>query len=104
MLENFDQLLSTSVPLLLGFVIVVGYNLLVTRAFGLEYKEAIISGSSSHLKIAFVTAVAMFGVGSYAVLGTMMGLFWEVPILSGLVFLGKTLQKRRFWNRQGLSG
>jgi len=105
LLENFDQLLLVSVPLLLGFVIVVGYNLLVTRAFGLEYKEAIttvIIGSSSHFEIAIATAVAMFGVGSYAALGTTMGLFWEVPIMLGLVFLGKTLQKRRFWNSQGL--
>jgi len=107
LLENFDQLLSVSVPLLLGFVIVVGYNLLVTRAFGLEYKEAIttvIIGSSSHFEIAIATAVAMFGVGSYAALGTTMGLFWEVPIMLGLVLLGKTLQKRGFWNSQGLSG
>jgi len=105
LLENFDQLLLVSVPLLLGFVIVVGYNLLVTRAFGMEYKEAIITviiGSSSHFEIAIATAVAMFGVGSYAALGTTMGLFWEVPIMLGLVFLGKALQKRNFWNGQDL--
>jgi len=107
LLENFDQLLLVSAPLLIGFVIVVGYNLLVTRAFGLEYKEAIttvIIGSSSHFEIAIATAVTMFGVGSYAALGTTMGLFWEVPIMLGMVFLGKTLQKSGFWNSQGLSG
>ena len=107
LLEHFDQMLLVSIPLLLGFVIVVGYNLLVTRAFGLEYKEAIttvIIGSSSHFEIAIATAVAMFGVGSYAALGTTMGLFWEVPIMLGLVFLGKALQKRGFWNSQDLSG
>jgi len=107
LLENFDKLLLVSVPLLLGFVIVVGYNLLITRVFGLEYREAIttvIIGSSSHFEIAIATAVAMFGVGSYAALGTTMGLFWEVPIMLGLVFLGKALQKRSFWNGQDLSG
>ena len=107
LLEHFDQMLLVSAPLLLGFAIVVGYNLLVTRAFGLEYKEAIttvIIGSSSHFEIAIATAVAMFGVGSFAALGTTMGLFWEVPIMLGLVFLGKTLQKRGFWNSQDLSG
>jgi ACR3 family arsenite transporter len=107
LLEHFDQLLLVSVPLLLGFVIVVGFNLLVTRAFGLEYKEAIttvIIGSSSHFEIAIATAVAMFGVGSFAALGTTMGLFWEVPIMLGLVFLGKALQKRGFWNSRDLSG
>ncbi len=101
MLEHFDQLLLVSVPLLLGFIIVVGYNILITRAFGLEYREAIttvIIGSSSHFEIAIATAVAMYGVGSYAALGTTVGLFWEVPIMLGLVSLGKVLRKRNFWN------
>jgi ACR3 family arsenite transporter len=104
LLENFDMLLLVSAPLLLGFVIVVGYNLIVTRAFGLAYREAItttIIGSSSHFEIAIATAVAMYGVGSMAALGTTMGLFWEVPIMLGLVYLGKALGKRGFWKAAG---
>ena len=100
LLTNFDALLLVSVPLLLGFVIVVGLNLVVTRWSGLEYREAIttvIIGSSSHFEIAIATAVALYGVGSYAALGTTMGLFWEVPIMLGLVYLGKVLHKRGFW-------
>lgn len=100
LLNNFDALLLVSVPLLLGFVIVVGCNLVVTRWSGLEYREAIttvIIGSSSHFEIAIATAVALYGVGSYAALGTTMGLFWEVPVMLGLVYLGKALQKRGFW-------
>ena len=100
LLNNFDALLLISVPLLLGFVIVVGYNLLITRVFKLAYREAIITviiGSSSHFEIAIATAVAIYGVGSYAALGTTMGLFWEVPIMLGLVFLGKALGKQGFW-------
>ena len=101
LLKNFDALLLVSVPLLLGFVIVVGYNLVVTRAFKLAYREAIITviiGSSSHFEIAIATAVAMYGVGSFAALGTTMGLFWEVPIMLGLVYLGRALGKRGFWS------
>jgi len=100
LIDHFDALLLVSVPLLLGFVIVVGYNLLVTRTLKLAYREAIttvIIGSSSHFEIAIATAVAMYGVGSFAALGTTMGLFWEVPIMLGLVFLGKALRKRNFW-------
>jgi ACR3 family arsenite transporter len=100
LLDQFDALLLVSVPLLIGFVIVVGYNLIVTRAFKLAYREAIttvIIGSSSHFEIAIATAVAMYGVGSYAALGTTMGLFWEVPIMLGLVYLGKTLGRKGFW-------
>lgn len=104
LLRNFDQLLLVSVPLLLGFVIVVGVNLLVTRRAGLAYREAIttvIIGSSSHFEIAIATAVALYGVGSYAALGTTMGLFWEVPIMLGLVYLGKALDRRGFWGASG---
>jgi ACR3 family arsenite transporter len=100
LINHFDALLLVSVPLLLGFVIVVGYNLTVTRAFKLGYREAIttvIIGSSSHFEIAIATAVAMYGVGSMAALGTTMGLFWEVPIMLGLVYLGKALGRKGFW-------
>ena len=105
LIDHFDQLLLVSIPLLLGFVIVVGFNLFITRAFGLAYREAIttvIIGSSSHFEIAIATAVAMYGVGSYAALGTTMGLFWEVPIMLGLVYLGKALEKRGFWSGKSL--
>jgi ACR3 family arsenite transporter len=100
LLDHFDALLLVSAPLLLGFVIVVGYNLIVTRAFNLAYREAIttvIIGSSSHFEIAIATAVAMYGVGSMAALGTTMGLFWEVPVMLSLVYLGKVLGKKGFW-------
>lgn len=100
LLHNFDALLLISVPLILGFVIVVGYNLIITRVFKLAYREAIITtiiGSSSHFEIAIATAVAIYGVGSYAALGTTMGLFWEVPIMLGLVLLGKVLNKKNYW-------
>jgi ACR3 family arsenite transporter len=102
LIDHFDQLLLVSVPLLLGFAIVVGFNLVATRVLGLAYREAIttvIIGSSSHFEIAIATAVAMYGVGSFAALGTTMGLFWEVPIMLSLVYLGKVLARRGFWRR-----
>ncbi|HDJ21727.1 MAG TPA: hypothetical protein ENF19_00810 [Candidatus Bathyarchaeota archaeon] len=83
-----------------GFVVVVGYNLLVTRLAGLAYREAIISviiGSSSHFEIAIATAVSLYGVGSQAALGTTMGLFWEVPVMLSLVYLGRWLRDKGFW-------
>ena len=103
LLGNFDLLGLVSIPLLLGFVIVVGINLLLTKLFGLRYKEGIITvliGSSSHFEIAIAAAVSMYGVGSLAALGTTMGLFWEVPIMLGLVQLGKYLRKKNFWTKE----
>lgn len=103
LLKNINLLGLVSIPLLLSFVIIVTYNIIVTRLFKLKYKEAIITvliGSSSHFEIAIAAAVAMYGVGSLAALGTTMGLFWEVPIMLGLVQLGKLLNRKNFWTYQ----
>jgi ACR3 family arsenite transporter len=75
-------------------------NLIATRFAGFRYKEAIISviiGSSSHFEIAIATAISLYGLGSQAALGTTMGLFWEVPIMLSLVYIGKKLNNKGFW-------
>ena len=100
LINNPDLLLLVSIPLLVGFVIVVGYNVFITKIFKLKYKEAVITviiGSSSHFEIAIATAVAMYGIGSVAALGTTMGLFWEVPVMLSIVYLGRYLRKIGFW-------
>ena len=100
LIQNPGEMVLVSIPLILGFVIVVGVNLVVTRVIGLAYPEAIISviiGSSSHFEIAIATAISLYGLGSQAALGTTMGLFWEVPIMLVLVYLGKRLHERGFW-------
>jgi ACR3 family arsenite transporter len=103
LLQHPDLMVLISVPLLLGFFIVVGFNLLITRFSGLQYKEAIITvliGSSSHFEIAIATAVSLYGLGSQAALGTTMGLFWEVPVMLGLVYVSKKLRDRGFWRTE----
>ena len=100
LINNPSLLLLVSVPLLLGFVIVLGYNILLTKIFKLKYRQAIITviiGSSSHFEIAIATAVALYGIGSIAALGTTMGLFWEVPVMLSMVYLGRYLGKIGFW-------
>ncbi len=100
LLNNPDLMVKMSIPLLVGFVVFVGYNLVVTRLVGLAYPEAITSviiGSSSHFEIAIATAISLYGLGSQAALGTTMGLFWEVPIMLGLVYFGKWLGSKGFW-------
>jgi ACR3 family arsenite transporter len=100
LINNPDLLLLVSIPLLLGFVIVVGYNIFITKILKLKYREAVITiiiGSSSHFEIAIATAIAMYGIGSIAALGTTMGLFWEVPVMLSIVYLGKVLRKKGFW-------
>jgi len=103
LLQHPDLMVLISVPLLLGFFIVVGVNLLVTRFAGLHYREGIITvliGSSSHFEIAIATAVSLYGLGSQAALGTTMGLFWEVPVMLGLVYVSKKLRDRGFWRTE----
>ena len=102
LIQHPEEMLLVSIPLIVGFAIVVGINLFVTRLTGLRYKEGIITviiGSSSHFEIAIATAISLYGLGSQAALGTTMGLFWEVPIMLGLVYLGKQLNKRGFWEK-----
>jgi ACR3 family arsenite transporter len=103
LIQRPDLLLLVSIPLLIGFVIVVGYNILITKLFKLKYKEAIITviiGSSSHFEIAIATAIAIYTTGSIAALGTTMGLFWEVPVMLSIVYLGRYLRKRGFWKSE----
>jgi ACR3 family arsenite transporter len=103
LLNHPDLMIKISIPLILGFIIVVGYNLLVTKIMGLAYREAIITviiGSSSHFEIAIASAISLYGLGSQAALGTTMGLFWEVPIMLALVSLGKWLNSRGYWKTQ----
>ncbi|MFX0042675.1 MAG: arsenic resistance protein [Candidatus Hodarchaeota archaeon] len=100
LINNPDYLLLVSFPLLVGFVIVVGYNVIITKLFKLKYREAVITviiGSSSHFEIAIATAIAIYGIGSIAALGTTMGLFWEVPVMLSIVYLGRYLRKKGFW-------
>ncbi len=100
LINNPQEMLLVSVPLLIGFALVVGFNILMTRLFKLRYKEAVITvliGSSSHFEIAIATAIGLYGLGSQAALGTTMGLFWEVPIMLGLVYLSKYFHRIGFW-------
>ncbi len=100
MIANPILLWRVSVPLLLSFAIVVSINLMLTKLLKMTYKTAIIVvliGSSSHFEIAIATAITLYGVGSLAALGTTMGLFWEVPVMLSLVYLGKYLGKKGFW-------
>ncbi len=102
LIQHPEEMILVSIPLLLGFFIIVGLNLLVTRFAGLKYREAIITviiGSSSHFEIAIATAISIYGLGSQAALGTTMGLFWEVPVMLSLVYIGKKLGKRGFWKK-----
>ncbi len=105
LITNPDLMLIISIPLLVGFAIVVGYNVLITKIAKLEYREAIITviiGSSSHFEIAIATAIALYGVGSIAALGTTMGLFWEIPVMLSIVYLGRYLAKKKFWNPRSI--
>ena len=100
LIGNPFLLLLVSIPLLVGFAIVVGYNLLITKLVKLKYRQAIITviiGSSSHFEIAIAVAITMHGVGSIAALGTTMGLFWEVPVMVSLVYLARYLGRRGYW-------
>jgi len=100
LIGNPYLLVRVSIPLLLSFAIVVTINLMITKLLKFKYREGIIVtiiGSSSHFEIAIATAITLSGIGSDMALGTTMGLFWEVPVMLSLVYIGKWLRKKRFW-------
>lgn len=100
LINHPQEMILVSIPLLIGFVLVVGFNILMTKLFKLKYKEAVITvliGSSSHFEIAIATAVSLYGLGSQAALGTTMGLFWEVPVMLSLVYFSRYLRRKGFW-------
>ena len=100
LLDNPELLIKVSGPILCGFFVVLFFNIMLTKLTKLAYREAIITviiGSSSHFEIAIATAISMYGVGSITALGTTMGLFWEIPIMVGMVYFGKYLNSKGFW-------
>jgi len=100
LLNNPKELYLVSIPLLVGYLIVVSINLFVTKILGFGYKEAattIIIGSSSHFEIAIATAIGIAGVNSKEALGTTMGLFWEIPTMLSLVYFLKYLKQKGFF-------
>jgi ACR3 family arsenite transporter len=46
-------------------------------------------GASNHFEVAIATAVMLFGLGSGAALGTVVGVLIEVPLMLALVGLCK---------------
>ncbi len=103
LINNPGYLVLVSIPLLVGFLIVVGYNIVITKLFKMKYREAIITviiGSSSHFEIAIAIALTMSIAYPLAALGTTMGLFWEVPIMLSIVYLGRYLRKKGFWKSE----
>lgn len=100
MIDNPEELVLVSIPLLILYPVIVSINLIITKVLKFRYREAattILIGSSSHFEIAIATAVGLFGVASQAALGTTMGLFWEVPIMLSLVYFLKFLRKKDFF-------
>ena len=100
MIDNPEELLLVSIPLLILYPVIVAINLFMTKILKFKYREAattVIIGSSSHFEIAIATAVGLYGVASQAALGTTMGLFWEVPIMLSLVYFLKYLRKKNFF-------
>jgi len=103
LLNNLNLMLIVSTPLIVGFFIVVLYNIIVIKLPSFAYKEAIITviiGSSAHFEITIATAIGLFGVGSIAALGTTMSLFWEVPLMLSIVYMGRFLGKKGFWSKE----
>lgn len=87
-----------SVGIFVNILFVFALTYLIARRIKLSYEDAsptaIIAGSN-HFEVAVAVAVTVFGVGSGAVLATVVGILTEVPFMLLLVWLCK--KTRRFF-------
>jgi len=87
-----------AVPLVVQTVVIFGLGYFLARVARLEYEDAAptaLIGASNHFEVAIATAVMLFGVGSGAVLATVVGVLIEVPLMLALV---RVCKETRGWH------
>jgi ACR3 family arsenite transporter len=88
-------------PNLMHYATMIAWTYLLGYFAGWAYEAAIdttIIGSSSHFEVAIAVATTLYGIGSGAVLATVIGPLMEVPLMLSLVKLG--LHTRKYFPRK----
>lgn len=77
-----------AIPLIIQTLFIFGLDYWTARWLKLSYQEAApaaMIGASNHFEVAIATAITIFGLGSGAVLSTVVGVLIEVPLMLLLV-------------------
>lgn len=94
------SVVRVAAPLVVYFSIIFFLTLLVTHKLGFEYKLATtqsFTAASNNFELAIAVAVATYGPNSDQALASTVGPLIEVPVLLGLVYVVKTIGRRRGW-------
>ena len=90
------DVLIITIPLVIGYAIMFCTVFFTSWGLKFSYEQSVTStiiGSSSHFEIAIATAIALYGVGSYAAFATVIGPLWEVPLMVAFITLVWKLKK-----------
>lgn len=94
------SVVRVSAPLVVYFSIIFFLTLLVTHKLGFGYKLATtqsFTAASNNFELAITVAVATYGPNSDQALASTVGPLIEVPVLLSLVYVVKTIGRRRGW-------
>lgn len=94
------SVVRVSAPLIVYFSIIFFLTLLVCHKFGFGYKLSCtqaFTAASNNFELAIAVAVAAYGPNSQQALAATVGPLIEVPVLLGLVYVVKSIGKRRGW-------
>lgn len=91
------SVVRVAAPLLVYFVSIFFITLLIAHRLGFKYSFAVtqsFTASSNNFELAIAVAVATFGPDSDQALASTVGPLIEVPVLLGLVYAMRFIQKR----------
>ncbi|KIM95752.1 hypothetical protein OIDMADRAFT_106311 [Oidiodendron maius Zn] len=94
------SVVRVAAPLVVYFAVIFFITLLVTHKLGFGYKLATtqsFTAASNNFELAIAVAVATYGANSDQALASTVGPLIEVPVLLGLVYVVKTIGRRRGW-------
>ncbi|TQS31661.1 hypothetical protein Golomagni_08052, partial [Golovinomyces magnicellulatus] len=94
------SVVRVTAPLIVYFVLIFFLTLFISHRIGFKYSLAVsqsFTASSNNFELAIAVAVATFGPNSDQALAATVGPLIEVPVLVGLVYAMRFIQRRWNW-------